>query len=151
MVYVMIDQDTAHSDRVYFFRPFCLSPRRRLLLKDGAPVRIGSRALEILIALAEKDGELVTKNALIARAWPTTVVVDANLTVQITALRHALGDGSFADEPQPALSRPAHVVSPGEVSALRLVDFVASTRRHGSPLPPSRTQWAPRRTLARQR
>jgi hypothetical protein len=35
-------------------------------LEDGAPVRIGSRALEILIALAEKNGELVTNNALIA-------------------------------------------------------------------------------------
>jgi DNA-binding winged helix-turn-helix (wHTH) protein len=171
MVYVMIDQDTAHADRVYFFGPFCLSPRRRLLLEDGAPVRIGSRALEILIALTEKNGELVTKYELIARVWPTTVVVDANLPAQMSALRRALRDGcngnryivnepsrgyrfvaplAIADEPQSSLSRPAHIVSPGETSAFHLIDSAAGTRRHGSPLPPSCTPSPPRRTFARR-
>lgn len=74
------------------FGSFTLSPHQRLLLDRGQPVRIGSRALELLIVLTERAGELVTKDELTARLWPATMVVDANLTVQITALRRALRD-----------------------------------------------------------
>ena len=89
----MAGQDEAHADRLYFFGSFCLSPRRRLLLENGEPARLGSRALEILITLLERHGELVTKRELTARVWPATVVVEGNLTAQITALRRALRDG----------------------------------------------------------
>jgi predicted ATPase/DNA-binding winged helix-turn-helix (wHTH) protein len=75
------------------FGAFCLWPVRRLLLQDNQPVRIGSRALDILIALLERPGDLVTKNELMARVWPNTFVEPANLTVHIAALRRALGDG----------------------------------------------------------
>ncbi len=81
------------SDRVLAFGPFALHPDRRLLLEDGKSVRVGSRALEILIALAERAGELLTKEDLIARAWPDTVVEEASLRVHVAALRKALGDG----------------------------------------------------------
>jgi DNA-binding winged helix-turn-helix (wHTH) protein len=57
------------------------------------PVRLGSRALEILIALVERPGELVGKGELLARAWPDTVVEESNLKVQIAGLRRALGCG----------------------------------------------------------
>jgi predicted ATPase/DNA-binding winged helix-turn-helix (wHTH) protein len=75
------------------FGAFCLWPVRRLLLQDNQPVRIGSRALDILIALLERPGDLVTKGELMARVWPNTFVEPANLTVHIAALRRALGDG----------------------------------------------------------
>ncbi|TMJ30379.1 MAG: hypothetical protein E6G88_07820 [Alphaproteobacteria bacterium] len=75
------------------FGAFCLWPMRRLLLQDNQPVRIGSRALDILIALLERPGDLVTKDELMARVWPNTFVEPANLTVHIAALRRALGDG----------------------------------------------------------
>src|SRR2546426_2665529 len=75
------------------FGAFCLWPVRRLLLQDNQPVRIGSRALDILIALLERPGDLVTKDELMARVWPNTFVEPANLTVHIAALRRALGDG----------------------------------------------------------
>lgn len=75
------------------FGPFRLAPRGRLLLKGKSPVRIGSRALDILIALVERPGELITKEELMRRVWPTTHVVDGNLRFQIAALRRALGDG----------------------------------------------------------
>jgi DNA-binding winged helix-turn-helix (wHTH) protein len=58
------------------------------------PIQLGSRALEILLALVEKPGELVGKRELIARAWPDTVVEESNLRVQTAGLRRALGDGS---------------------------------------------------------
>src|SRR6266567_9231613 len=75
------------------FGAFCLWPMRRLLLQDNQPIRIGSRALDILIALLERPGDLVTKDELMARVWPNTFVEPANLTVHIAALRRALGDG----------------------------------------------------------
>jgi predicted ATPase/DNA-binding winged helix-turn-helix (wHTH) protein len=75
------------------FGSFCLWPMQRLLLQDNQPVRLGSRALDILIALLERPGALVGKDELIARVWPKTFVEPANLTVHISALRRALGDG----------------------------------------------------------
>jgi predicted ATPase/DNA-binding winged helix-turn-helix (wHTH) protein len=75
------------------FGAFYLWPLRRLLMLDNRPVPIGSRALEILIALVEQPGALVTKQELMARVWPNTFVEPANLTVHIAALRRALGDG----------------------------------------------------------
>jgi DNA-binding winged helix-turn-helix (wHTH) protein len=76
------------------FGPFRLLPAKRLLLEGNEPVKIGSRALEILIALVEHHDELLSKNAIIKRVWPDTTVVEANLSVHIAALRRALRDGS---------------------------------------------------------
>src|SRR6516162_716087 len=75
------------------FGPFCLLPRQFLLLEGDKPVPLGSRALEILIALLERRGELVSKQDLMARVWPNVFVEPANLTVHMSALRRALRDG----------------------------------------------------------
>ena len=84
----------AHIFELAFtFGRFRLLPAQRLLLEDEQPVRLGSRALEILLALVERPGELIGKRELMARVWPNLVVVEANLTVHIAALRRALGDG----------------------------------------------------------
>jgi len=64
-----------------------------LLLEGDKPVPLGSRALEILIALLERPGELVTKEELMNLIWPDVFVEPANLTVHISALRRALRDG----------------------------------------------------------
>jgi len=81
------------ADSGFVFGPFCLFPSRRLLLEDGKPVRLGSRALLILIALVERAGDLVSKEELIARVWPNTFVEDASVRVHIAALRRVLGEG----------------------------------------------------------
>ncbi len=75
------------------FGPFRLFPGRRLLLERDRPVRLGSRAYEILLALVEQEGELVSKESLMQRVWPDTFVEEANLRVHVAALRKALGDG----------------------------------------------------------
>jgi DNA-binding winged helix-turn-helix (wHTH) protein len=75
------------------FGTFRLLPAQRLLLKGDQPLRLGSRALEILIALVERPGELVGKEELMTRVWPNTCVEPANLTVHVAALRRTLGDG----------------------------------------------------------
>jgi DNA-binding winged helix-turn-helix (wHTH) protein len=75
------------------FGPFCLLPTQLLLREGDTPVPLGSRALEILIALLERRGELVSKQDLMARVWPNVFVEPANLTVHMSALRRALRDG----------------------------------------------------------
>ncbi|MFC1455199.1 winged helix-turn-helix domain-containing protein [Microvirga arabica] len=74
------------------FGPFTLATSERLLLRDGEPVRIGSRALDILIALVSRAGEVVTKEELISTVWPRTFVEETNLRVNVAALRKVLGD-----------------------------------------------------------
>ena len=75
------------------FGPFRLVATRRLLLEGDKPVRLGSRAFDVLTTLVENAGEVVSKEELITRAWPQTFVEEANLKIQISALRRALGDG----------------------------------------------------------
>jgi DNA-binding winged helix-turn-helix (wHTH) protein len=83
--------DAATSE--ILFGPFRLLPAKFLLLEGDKPVPLGSRALEILIVLLERPGELVGKQELMTRVWPNTFVEPANLTVHISALRRALRDG----------------------------------------------------------
>jgi DNA-binding winged helix-turn-helix (wHTH) protein len=78
--------------RTFVFGPFMLIPERQLLLNGEAPVRIGSRALEILTVLVERAGELVCKRDLFARVWPDTFVEEGNLKVNVAGLRRALGE-----------------------------------------------------------
>jgi DNA-binding winged helix-turn-helix (wHTH) protein len=73
------------------FGPFRLRPEQRTLFADGEPVRLGSRALDILITLCERAGEVVTREELLARVWPETIVEEANLRIHIAALRKTLG------------------------------------------------------------
>jgi DNA-binding winged helix-turn-helix (wHTH) protein len=75
------------------FGSFRLIPAQFLLLEGEKSVRLGSRALEILIVLLERPGELVSKQELMARVWPNIFVEPANLTVHISALRRTLRDG----------------------------------------------------------
>ncbi|MBA1764337.1 winged helix-turn-helix domain-containing protein, partial [Escherichia coli] len=86
------------SERTYLFGPFRLSASKRTLFEGDRVVRLGSKAIEILIALVEHAGELVGKNQLVELAWPDTHVVDANLTVQVAALRRALGEDETANQ-----------------------------------------------------
>ena len=75
------------------FGPFRLLPTQFLLLEGDKPVPLGSRALEILIVLLDRAGELVSKQELMAHVWPNVFVEPANLTVHISALRRVLRDG----------------------------------------------------------
>src|SRR6516162_3697543 len=73
------------------FGRFLLLPHRRELLADGRPIKLGGRAFEVLMALIEARGAVVSKNALMARVWPDRVVEENNLQSHISALRAALG------------------------------------------------------------
>jgi predicted ATPase/DNA-binding winged helix-turn-helix (wHTH) protein len=75
------------------FGPFRLRPAARLLERDGVPVELGGRALDILIALVEQAGTVVSRGSLMACVWPDVAVVEGVLRVHISNLRKALGDG----------------------------------------------------------
>jgi predicted ATPase/DNA-binding winged helix-turn-helix (wHTH) protein len=86
------------SDFSLSFGPFRLSPTRRVLSRDGKPVRLGSRALDLLIALVENGKELISKDELLKRVWPDTFIEEANLRVHVAALRKLLGDEGTGDQ-----------------------------------------------------
>jgi DNA-binding winged helix-turn-helix (wHTH) protein len=81
------------DEETFAFGSFSLIPAQRMLLEDGKPLRLGSRALDILVTLVEGAGETIRKDQLIARTWPDTVVDEGTLRVHVAALRKALGDG----------------------------------------------------------
>jgi len=78
--------------RCFSFGHFVLIPARQALMRRGAQVRLGARALEILTALVEKPGTVIDKQELISRVWTDTFVDESNLKVQIAALRKALDE-----------------------------------------------------------
>jgi len=81
------------DEESFAFGSFRLIPAQRILIEDGKPLRLGSRALDILITLVESAGKTIQKEQLIARTWPDTVVDEGALRVHVAALRKALGDG----------------------------------------------------------
>ncbi len=79
------------ADSIPAFGPFSLDRSGKVLLRDGVPVEAGQRGIAVLKALVEAGGGTVTKAELMERAWPDVVVEEGNLSVQIAALRKALG------------------------------------------------------------
>jgi predicted ATPase len=75
----------------YRFGPFELQPDKRRLVKDGATISLRPRTFDLLDALVDRAGHLVTKDELLARVWPKTVVEEAALHVQVSALRKVIG------------------------------------------------------------
>jgi predicted ATPase/DNA-binding winged helix-turn-helix (wHTH) protein len=81
------------GETVLQFGPYAFHLSQRLVLEGDRPLRLGGRALDVLQMLVEHAGSVVSKEALIARVWPRSVVEEINLRVHISALRRALGDG----------------------------------------------------------
>src|ERR1700726_2053912 len=79
------------------FGPFELSTRERVLRRDGVVLPLGSRALDILIHLAERPGEVVAKQDLIDHVWSDVTVEEGSIRVHVAAIRKALADGQFGN------------------------------------------------------
>src|SRR5467141_2745819 len=88
-----LQDDSPVDEETFVFGSFRLIPTQRMLLEDGKPLRLRSRALHILVTLVESAGETIRKDQLMARARPDTVVEENALRVHVAALRKALGDG----------------------------------------------------------
>ena len=80
------------EDSAISFGPFRLFPKSRLLEKEGSPLHVGGRALDILIFLAERPGEVIDKRELVKRIWADVNVDEGSLRFHVAALRKALGD-----------------------------------------------------------
>jgi TolB-like protein len=78
------------------FGPFRLDLGRRQLSRDGAPIHLAGRALDLLMVLGTANGQVVTKDQLMAQVWPGAVVDENNIQVHISALRKSLDDGGGA-------------------------------------------------------
>ena len=81
------------------FGCFELQPGERRLLVDGEPVALGARAFDVLLALVERPGRLVSKRALMDLVWPGLVVQENNLAAQVSALRKVVGEAVIATIP----------------------------------------------------
>jgi predicted ATPase/DNA-binding winged helix-turn-helix (wHTH) protein len=79
------------------FGPFELSIGERLLRRDDEVLPLGGRALDILICLAERPGEVISKQELIDHVWSDVTVEEGSLRVHVAAIRKALGDGQFGN------------------------------------------------------
>jgi predicted ATPase/DNA-binding winged helix-turn-helix (wHTH) protein len=75
------------------FGPFKLLVNERLLTKEGVPVELGARALDILVVLTSAPNEIVSKKDLLSRVWPDVIVEEGSLRFHMNGLRKALGDG----------------------------------------------------------
>jgi DNA-binding winged helix-turn-helix (wHTH) protein len=79
------------------FGPFELSIRERMLRRDGVVLPLGDRALDILIYLTERPGEVVAKRELMDHVWSDVTVEEGSIRVHVAAIRKALGDGQFGN------------------------------------------------------
>jgi len=79
------------------FGPFELSSWERVLRREGVVLPLGSRALDLLIYLAERPGAVIAKQELIDHVWPDVTVEEGSIRVHMAAIRKALGDGQFGN------------------------------------------------------
>ena len=74
------------------FGPFSIDVEERVLRRDGRPVPLTPKAFDVLAALVEQPGRLISKEELLQKVWPDTFVEESNLAYNVFALRKALGD-----------------------------------------------------------
>ncbi len=122
----------------FAFGPFLLLPERQLLLSKEEPVRIGRRAFDLLLALVECHGQVVSKDELMSRAWPGLVVEEGNLKVTISALRRVLGEGSGSPSYiATVVGRGYRFIAPVRSSAHCAQALAATSRQRAGNLPAS--------------
>lgn len=81
-----------HTRLIYEFGPFRLIPEERQLLRDDQPVPLTPKSFDLLVVLVENSGHLLEKDDLLKRIWPDIYVEEANLSVNVSALRRMLGE-----------------------------------------------------------
>lgn len=82
---------SGRNDRTYEFADFRLETAERRLSRNGTEVSLSPKAFDLLLVLIENAGHLISKDEIYDKVWADTIVEDANLTVQISALRRAIG------------------------------------------------------------
>ena len=96
----MSQQDTDHIA----FAEFELDRTHRKLYRDGQPVALYGKTLDLLSFFLDNTGEIVSKDQILENVWPDQFVEESNLSVQVSALRKALGER--ADDPRFLITIP---------------------------------------------
>jgi DNA-binding winged helix-turn-helix (wHTH) protein/tetratricopeptide (TPR) repeat protein/TolB-like protein len=91
---------------VYEFGRFRLDAQKRLLLRDGCPIKLFPKEFDTLLALVEQSGELLDKDELMRKVWGKTIVEESNLSSNISHLRKALGE--TRDQHEYIVTVPGH-------------------------------------------
>src|SRR5216683_806096 len=81
--------DPAQTSAAIEFGRFSVLPHRRELLAEGRPLELGGRAFDVLMALIEASGAVVSRDTLMERVWPDRIIEENSLQAQISALRRA--------------------------------------------------------------
>jgi DNA-binding winged helix-turn-helix (wHTH) protein/cytochrome c-type biogenesis protein CcmH/NrfG len=105
----------ATNSEVFHFDEFTLDVRERRLMRGTEAVRLPPKAYDVLVALVQQRGRLVTKDELLKRLWPKSFVEEGSLNVYVSALRKALGEDA---------RRPAYI----ETVARSGYRFIAAVR-----------------------
>ena len=88
----LLVQPAGLESMVYEFGDFQVNQKERVLLKNGTQVPLTPKVFELLLLLIQNSGSLVEKTTLLNELWPDTFVEEANLSVNVAALRKALGE-----------------------------------------------------------
>jgi DNA-binding winged helix-turn-helix (wHTH) protein len=115
------------SRQVFHFDEFTLEVQERRLLRGAEVVRLSPKAYDMLVALVEQRGRLVTKDELLRHVWPESFVEEGGLTVHVSALRKALGEDAH---------RPIYIETVAR-SGYRFIAAVTCDLAHQKPLTPS--------------
>ncbi|MHA3736943.1 ATP-binding protein [Pseudomonas sp. Eth.TT006] len=117
------------------FGPYRIYTGQRLVMEGDQPLRLGRRAMDILLMLLAHAGEVVSKQQLLAGVWPDSVVEDINLRVHMAALRKALGDGQAGQRYIVTVAQRGYsFVAPLTVQTDQQRPHEAAPARHNLPL-----------------
>jgi DNA-binding winged helix-turn-helix (wHTH) protein len=128
---------------VYTFGPFVLEPDQHRLQKQGEPVKLPPKAFDLLVVLVTRAGDLVTKEQLLKEVWDGAFVEEANLSVNMTILRRALGDDYECIEtvPRRGYRFIAAVTSADRASSDAGSEALAAPPVAPAITPPARNRW----------
>lgn len=139
---------TLSPELAIHFGPYRIYPGQRLVLEGDQPLRLGRRALDILLILLQHAGNVVSKQVLIAGVWPDSVVEDINLRVHMAALRKALGDGQTGQRYIITVAQRGYsFVAPYSMQAFEQHPAPAAVERSRHNLPVRRTRLIGRQAL----
>src|ERR1700727_77016 len=131
--------------RTLKFGPFELSSSERVLRREGAMLPLGGRALDILIYLAERPGEVIAKQELMDHVWSDVTVEEGSIRVHVAAIRKVLGDGQFGNR------YIANIKGRGYSFVGTVVPLTVSTKRRGDKsLPQDRLPVRPLTMIGRE-
>jgi predicted ATPase/DNA-binding winged helix-turn-helix (wHTH) protein len=139
---------TLSPEQAVHFGPYRVYPGQRLVMEADQPLRLSRRAMDILLILLEHAGNVVSKQQLIARVWPNSVVEDINLRVHMAALRKALGDGQAGQRYIVTVAQRGYsFVAPHSLELAEQAPAPAPTASSRHNLPVRRTRMIGRQTL----